>query len=150
MALINPLFGKLYDRYGGAKPIGGGLFLMLLGMIGLLIVNQLGIFGELIIVYIIFSIGRTMAFSNILTDTLKHTATTAQADINALFSTGQQLAGSVGSTLGAVLMTIPVNLLANNFQPVLGQAVFLTLLIIILIAIIVNHLLFHPFKNTSE
>ena len=57
------------------------------------------------IMYVVFSVGRSMAFSNTLTNGLKEVDMSQRADANAIYNTGQQFAGSIGTTILAALMS---------------------------------------------
>ncbi|MCF6165611.1 Lincomycin resistance protein lmrB [Furfurilactobacillus rossiae] len=142
VAIINPQFGKLYDHVGGRLPICGGLALMLIGVLGLIMVAGVPGVVWLILLYLFFSIGRTMAFGNVMTDTLKGSAPTNRTDLNAMFSMGQQLAGSIGSTISAILLTLPRS--SNPQMTVIknGQIVFIVFGVLILLALLAGLRLF--------
>ncbi|MDY1543216.1 MFS transporter [Lactiplantibacillus pentosus] len=59
----------------------------------------------ILMLYIVFSIGRSMAFSNTMTNGLKEVTMAERADANAIYNTGQQFAGSLGTTILAALMS---------------------------------------------
>lgn len=57
------------------------------------------------ILYTIFATGRSMAFGNSMAYGLKHLPRDEQKDANAIYGTGNMLAGSLGTTIIAALMT---------------------------------------------
>ncbi len=99
-----PVYGWMLDHWGGKVPlyIGDLLFtlaLLLLAVWG----NHLGVIG-VTVAYLIFAIGRSMAFSNTVAYGLKHMDKSVQNDANALYNTGQQVFGAVGTTVLALMM----------------------------------------------
>jgi len=104
-AILQPWFGHLLDEHGARLPIllGSSLFLM-----AALIFTVFGQNLSIVLIsamYILFSIGRSMAFSNTLTNGLKEVDISQRADANAIYNTGQQFAGSLGTTILAALMS---------------------------------------------
>ncbi len=103
--LGQPLYGWLLDRFGGKVPLytGAALFTLALGaMAGW--GPRLGVVG-MTLAYLVFAIGRSMAFSNSVAYGLKQMPKTLQSDANALYNTGQQVSGAMGTTVLALLMT---------------------------------------------
>ncbi len=52
----------------------------------------------------IFAMGRSMAFGNSVAYGLKHIDQKLQNDANALYNTGQQVTGAIGTTVLALMM----------------------------------------------
>ncbi|AZP90161.1 MFS transporter [Pediococcus acidilactici] len=99
-----PLYGWLLDRFGGKVPLYIGDILFTLALVGLMCWGpQLGVVG-ITIAYLIFAIGRSMAFGNSVAYGLKHIDKEFQNDANALYNTGQQVTGAIGTTVLALLM----------------------------------------------
>ncbi|MFC6261030.1 MFS transporter [Levilactobacillus fujinensis] len=130
VALINPWFGKLYDHFGGQLPICSGLVAMLSGLIGLTLCARRHQLTGIVFFFIIFSIGRTMSFGNTLTTAMQRVPQSVQPDLNALYSTGQQLAGSLGTTFGATLLAVPFRTNGHTAIMLNGQLVFSLLAIL--------------------
>lgn len=104
-AILQPWFGHLLDEYGARLPILLGSSLFLFSALIFMIFGQHLSVLLIAIMYVIFSIGRSMAFSNTLTNGLKEVDLSQRADANAIYNTGQQFAGSVGTTILAALMS---------------------------------------------
>lgn len=104
-ATLQPWFGHLLDKYGAKLPILLGSSLFSLAIIGLTILGRTLTVPVIIGLYIIYSIGRSMAYGNTLTNTFKAVSAEQQTDANAIFNTGQQFAGSLGTSIAAVLMS---------------------------------------------
>jgi EmrB/QacA subfamily drug resistance transporter len=99
-----PVYGWMLDRFGGKLPLylGDGLFTIALA--GLAIAgSSMGVIG-VTTAYMIFAIGRSMAFGNSVAYGLKHMPKNLQNDANALYNTGQQVTGALGTTVLALLM----------------------------------------------
>jgi EmrB/QacA subfamily drug resistance transporter len=102
-AFSNPQFGRLYDTKGPKLPLtlGNGLFLIaLLGMS--LTTGFMGFIG-MVIFYIIFSLGRVMAFGATNTTAVDHLPKEEKSDALAMLQTSQQFAGALGTALVALL-----------------------------------------------
>ncbi len=104
--LLNPYFGSLYDEKGARLPLYTGGFLMAISCL-LFAIFGLNLTSMLIIVfYGIMMLGHRMAFSNTMAEALKVEKGTLRADATAVCQTSQQLAGSVGTTILASIMSV--------------------------------------------
>jgi len=104
-AVLQPWFGHLLDAHGARLPILFGSSLFSLAAAGFMILGQHLTVLVIAILYMLFSVGRSMAFSNTLTNGLKEVDLSQRADANAIYNTGQQFAGSLGTTVLAALMS---------------------------------------------
>ncbi len=139
-----PLYGYMLDRFGGKLPLYLGNFLVAVSMVVMVIMGSTMTIPVIIVLYLIFSIGRSMAFGNTMTYGLKVMNQNLRNDANAVYNTGQQLAGSVGTTIMAALMTgisLPGN---SNVQNVAigSQVSFGLVLVLVLINFAVLRKLF--------
>lgn len=103
--LGQPVYGWMLDHFGGRLPLllGDGLFTI--GVLAMATLGPaLGVLG-VTIAYLIFAIGRSMAFSNSVAYGLKALPKTLQPDANALYNMGQQAVGGIGTTVLSLLMT---------------------------------------------
>lgn len=101
-----PVYGWLLDKFGGRLPLYLGDLLFTIAVLVLACVgNRLGVVG-VTVVYLVFAIGRSMAFGNTVAYGLKLLPATYQQDANALYNTGQQVAGAVGTTVLALMMNM--------------------------------------------
>ncbi|CCF26679.1 MFS transporter [Leuconostoc citreum] len=101
-AFLSPYFGSLYDKVGATKLIflGNGIFtISLLGMA--LLTHRLG-FILILISYIIFTIGRSMAFSTGMTAAVDQLPIAQQNDANAILQASQMFMGALGTTVAAL------------------------------------------------
>lgn len=100
-----PIYGWMLDRYGGKLPLYLGNFLFTITALYFAFFGRSLSVLAITIVYTVFAMGRSMAFGNSMAYGLKKLASPVRNDANALYSTGQQVAGSIGTTIIAVLMT---------------------------------------------
>jgi MFS family permease len=103
--LGQPVYGWMLDHFGGRLPLFLGNTLFTLGVLGFTIFGRHISVLWVTILYLIFAIGRSMAFGNSTAYGLKVIQPDDQSDANALYSTGQQVTGSMGTTVLAGMMT---------------------------------------------
>ncbi len=120
-SLINgfgqPIYGWMLDRFGGKLPLYLGNTIFFLAALYFTIFGQHLTVLSVTILYTFFAAGRSMAFGNSMTYGLKILNADVRNDANAVYSTGQQVAGSIGTTVIAVLMssiTVPHFTSAQN------------------------------------
>lgn len=104
--LLNPYFGSLYDKKGAKLPLylGGSLMLiscLLFAIFGLKLTVMM-----IVMIYGLMMLGHRMSFSNTLAEALKVEKGTLRADATAVCQTSQQLAGSVGTTILAAIISV--------------------------------------------
>ena len=100
-ALLSPLAGRLYD-------VRGGFFTLMLASVLLFsgTVLYCGLFrwlnvGLIIGIYVIFRLGYTFGFGNIITDAGKYVPQTERGGVSSLFNVFQQYAGTIGTNVAA-------------------------------------------------
>ena len=104
--LLNPYFGSLYDKKGAKLPLYlGGSFMMLGCLLFMIFGLNLSVL-MIVIFYGIMMLGHRMSFSNTLAESLKVEKGKLRADATAVCQTSQQLAGSVGTTILAAIISI--------------------------------------------
>ncbi|MCT7740375.1 MAG: MFS transporter, partial [Lactobacillus crispatus] len=103
--LLNPYFGSLYDKKGAKLPLYLGGFLMAISCLLFAIWGLNLTVMMIIIIYGIMMLGHRMSFSNTLAEALKVEKGALRADATAVCQTSQQLAGSVGTTILAAIMS---------------------------------------------
>lgn len=102
--LLNPFFGRLYDRFGAKLPLYLGSSCLFLAC---LLLTAAGLFLSdliLILLYGLLMLGHRLSFSNTLAATLKLQPANLQTDATAVFQTAQQLAGSLGTSFLAAVI----------------------------------------------
>lgn len=119
--LLNPYFGRLYDRLGATVPLYSGAFLMALG--SFLLANWgLNLNTWMIICfYGILMLGHRMSFSNTMAQSLKIVDNDLKSDATAVCQTAQQLAGSMGTAILAAIIAIFQNKHSANYASLTAQ-----------------------------
>ncbi|WP_370629290.1 MFS transporter [Lactobacillus sp. Sy-1] len=104
-ALLNPYFGRMYDAHGGKLPMYLGNAIFMTAVVGMAVfTNQLGLW-TLIISYVIYIIGRNMAYFGAQTAAIDDQVQSDQADATAIIQTFQMFMGSMGTTVGALMQS---------------------------------------------
>jgi EmrB/QacA subfamily drug resistance transporter len=103
-ALINPYYGRLYDRFG-AKWLGilGNAGFVLTFVVFAVFANSLTAVA-IAVLYTTMTISRNPVFSSMNTAGMSEVALQDQADANAIFNTSQQFAGAVGTAVGSLFI----------------------------------------------
>ncbi|WP_238380659.1 DHA2 family efflux MFS transporter permease subunit [Lactobacillus acetotolerans] len=104
-AILNPWFGHLYDSKGAKLPLYTGTWICLVGCL-LLTVFGLSLSTMMVVIFFaLMMIGRQMAFNNTMAEGMKIQSDNLHTDATAVFETGQQYAGSIGTTVMATIIS---------------------------------------------
>lgn len=118
-AVLSVCSGMILDQYGAKKPIYFGSVLAVIGS-GLFFVS--GAYMQTIMVvvfYIITEVGLGCTYGNTMTHALQNISPKDNSDGNAVFNTFGQLAGSLGTSISAVILTV---FQKNSAYPSLASA----------------------------
>lgn len=103
-ATIAPFAGRLFDSKGAFLPLTIANTSMFLGCWLFYFGTPVLSVGSMILIYIFLRVGFNFGFGNTLSDASQQVSLEEKADINSLFNTFQQYAGSFGtSVLSAVI-----------------------------------------------
>lgn len=106
-AAIAPFAGRLLDRHGAFLPLTIANVSMFLGCWLFYFGTPVLSVGSMVFIYIFLRVGFNFGFGNTLSDASKQVTLEERADINSLFNTFQQYAGSFGtSVLSAVISSV--------------------------------------------
>lgn len=148
-----PVYGWMLDHLGGKIPLYVGDILFTLSLIMLAIFGPvLGVWG-VTIAYLVFAIGRSMAFGNTVAYGLKHLDKKFRNDANALYNTGQQITGAIGTTVLALLMDSVNRTNYTHAQNIsAGSMIAFILLVVfgIIIFALFHHLLNSEYIKSSD
>lgn len=104
-AVLSICSGMLLDKYGAKKPIYFGSVLAILGT-GLFFISVVYMdMVKVIVFYIIAEVGLGCTYGNTMTHALQRISPEDNSDGNAVFNTFGQLAGSIGTSVAAVILT---------------------------------------------
>lgn len=105
-AILSICSGMILDKYGAKKPIYFGSILAIIGC-GLFFVTGIYIKTVMVVVfYIIMEVGLGCTYGNTMTHALQNISPKDNSDGNAVFNTFGQLAGSIGTSVAAVILTL--------------------------------------------
>lgn len=133
---LNPWFGHIYDQKGPKLPfLTGTIFCftasILFTIFGLKISTvMVGVF------YGIMIIGRQMAFNNTMAEASKLQPDELHTDATAVFQTGQQYAGSMGTTVMATIISAWQKKL-GNYSVLTAQGSQVAFLVMSIISVII-------------
>ena len=105
-AVLSVCSGMILDRCGAMKPIYFGSVLAIIGS-GLFFVS--GAYMETLMVvvfYVIMEVGLGCTYGNTMTHALQNILPKDNSDGNAVFNTFGQLAGALGTSVSAVILTV--------------------------------------------
>lgn len=105
-AVLSVCSGMILDKYGAKKPIYFG---SILAVIGSILFFASGVYiGPVMVVifYLIAELGLGCTFGNTMTHALQNILPRENPDGNAVFNAFGQLAGAVGTSLSAVILTV--------------------------------------------
>lgn len=154
-ALMTPVGGKLLDKFGAKKPIVLGNVVMHISLSAFLFfIKGLSIFG-IGLLYFVFTLGISLSFGNVMTNGLQGLLHDNQPDGNAIMMTFQQVAGAMGTSIVASIISLyqGKNSQLLSGGTVKGSKVGLLLLIILLAIefILIARVLYQKQdNNTSE
>jgi len=136
-AILNPFTGKLLDRRGAALPILIGTVCALISSSMFAVSIKTASTTSLMLIYVFFAAAQGFTVGNIMTNGLRSLPDELNADGNAVFSTFQQLAGAVGTSVVSAIVAsaqqkLPGDLAAgtrlgtqNSFLILLALSVFM-------------------------
>ncbi|CAK1243592.1 MFS family (AraJ) [Fructobacillus tropaeoli] len=101
-AVLTPLFGSLYDRIGSAKLLFVGNTIFALSLLTMSLWAKNLTFITIVITYVLFTVGRTMAFSTGMTASLVDISPEEQSDGTAIIQAAQMFMGAAGTTVAAL------------------------------------------------
>lgn len=143
-ALLAPISGRILDRYGFAKPIGLGLVIASLALVGITTYFPTLTFMGLLFGHITLMTGVGFAYSNLMTTALGLLPSVDHADGNSVLNTLQQFVGASATALMAQFLAQAV-----AKQPVRGVVVgsqngllALTLLLVLALVIFTGTLIY--------
>lgn len=130
--LLNPIFGKIYDRHGEKQLILLGNLLTFISLIMMLFTtNTMGFLG-LLTIYILFSLGRVMAFSILNVSALKKLKNNQKTDGTAILQTAQQFSGAIGTSIVSLITVSSPNIKVGMHNSLMLFIIMIVFIFIIL------------------
>ncbi|WP_422850597.1 MFS transporter [Bifidobacterium pseudolongum] len=132
--------GVLLDRFGPMRPILSTMALAIVGILLMLLLMRPSASVRMICVgYIAYMVGFSMAYPNTMTASMSVIPASMQPDGNAMFSTFQQLAGAVGTTVMSICLGVAQA--GHSITAAMqrgGHVAFIVLLVVFLGAFLAN------------
>ncbi|MCT3399881.1 MFS transporter [Lentilactobacillus hilgardii] len=105
-AIVAPVAGSIYDRRGPEITLYIANGSMMIGSLLLWwLTKSLNLFG-ITLLYIFLRFGFNFGFGNIMSDASQRVSLTERADLNSLFNTLQQYAGSIGTGVLSAIISV--------------------------------------------
>ncbi|MFD0898267.1 MFS transporter [Loigolactobacillus binensis] len=104
--ILAPISGRLYDHFGAKRILLSGSIVVAIGLLGLTIFGRrltpIAISGW----YLIYMLGIGTIMGNMMTNGLRQIKQDQAADGNAIFTTMQQFAAALGTSLAAMIVAV--------------------------------------------
>ena len=141
-AVMSPISGRIYDRLGARTPILTGLFCSLVAALAYTALTHSLTTLAATGIYVLFAFGQGMMYGTNMTSSLSFLPADIKADGNAMFTTLQQLAGAVGTSVAAAIVNAAQTGAANmSTATVAGtQNAFIVLAVAVCCSIACAHL----------
>lgn len=123
-AIASPIFGRVYDRFGPRPVLIPGAVLLAAGQwLYLFTANAQAELWVFMINHMVFSAGLALLMTGLLSSALATVEPRLYGHGSAIFNTGQQLGGAIGTTIFVTVMTMLADGHLAQGSP-LGQALF--------------------------
>lgn len=105
-AIAAPIFGRIYDRFGPRPVVIPGAAMLALGQWLYVMVDSDTALWVFMINHIVFSIGLALLMTGLMTSALATVEPRLYGHGSAIFNTGQQLGGAIGTTVFVTIMSL--------------------------------------------
>ncbi|MFC3927161.1 MFS transporter [Streptococcus caprae] len=136
-----PFLGKLYDEKGPRLSLYAGNVIFFLSMVVMSLLTKSLVLWSIIVIYIVFTMGRNMAFNNTMAAVQSQLPREKSADITAIFQMIQQFAGAFGTAISAVLVESGGDVMTGS------QHVFFLMTVLVVLNFIFYKLMFKQFST---
>ena len=104
--LVSPVFGRIYDRFGPRPVLIPGAAMLALGQWLYVGVDSDTELRAFMVIHIVFSIGLALLMTGLLSSALSAVEPRLYGHGSAIFNTGQQLGGAIGTTVFVTVMSL--------------------------------------------
>ncbi|UPO76014.1 MDR family MFS transporter [Arthrobacter sp. Helios] len=105
-AVVAPIFGRVYDRFGPRPVLIPGAAMLALGQWLFVTVNTDTELWMFMVSHVVFSIGLAMLMTGLLASAMASLEPRLYGHGSAIFNTGQQLGGAIGTTIFVTVMSL--------------------------------------------
>ncbi|MDR3190817.1 MAG: MFS transporter [Lactobacillaceae bacterium] len=131
-ALLNPVYGRIFDQKGPKLPLLTGNTAFVLVLLGFAIIAQNMTVLMMTILYALLTLGRNLAFGNSMATGLSEIGPEDRPDGNAIYNTSQQFAGAIGTTVASLFMKVdPSSTVSTAKQTAIGSQHSLIFLVVL-------------------
>ncbi|PCC31774.1 MFS transporter [Glutamicibacter sp. BW77] len=108
-AIVSPIFGRIYDKHGPRPVLIPGAIMLALGQWMYVTVTTETELWMFMICHVIFSIGLALLMTGLMSSAMASVNPRLYGHGSAIFSTGQQLGGAIGTTIFITVMSVLSN-----------------------------------------
>lgn len=105
-AVVAPIFGRIYDRFGPRPVLIPGAAMLALGQWMYVTVDSETALWMFMVNHIVFSIGLALLMTGLMSSALATVEPRLYGHGSAIFTTGQQLGGAIGTTIFVTVMSL--------------------------------------------
>lgn len=105
-AIVSPIFGRIYDRFGPRPVLIPGAAMLAAGQWLYVTVDSDTALWMFMINHIVFSIGLALLMTGLMSSALSTVEPRLYGHGSAIFNTGQQLGGAIGTTIFVTVMSL--------------------------------------------
>ena len=105
-AIVSPIFGRIYDRFGPRPVLIPGAAMLAAGQWLYVTVDSDTALWMFMINHIVFSIGLALLMTGLMSSALSTVEPRLYGHGSAIFNTGQQLGGAIGTTVFVTVMSL--------------------------------------------
>lgn len=105
-AVVAPIFGRVYDRFGPRPVLIPGAAMLALGQWLFVTVDTDTELWMFMVSHVVFSIGLAMLMTGLLASAMASLEPRLYGHGSAIFNTGQQLGGAIGTTIFVTVMSL--------------------------------------------
>ncbi|PRA00950.1 MFS transporter [Arthrobacter sp. MYb229] len=104
-AIVSPIFGRIYDRHGPRPVLIPGAIMLALGQWMYVSVTTETELWMFMLSHIVFSIGLALLMTGLMSSAMASVNPRLYGHGSAIFNTGQQLGGAIGTTIFITVLT---------------------------------------------
>lgn len=108
-AIVSPIFGRIFDKHGPRPVLIPGAILLAAGQWMYVSVTAETALWMFMLCHIVFSIGLALLMTGLMSSAMSSVNPCLFGHGSAIFNTGQQLGGAIGTTIFVTIMTLLSN-----------------------------------------
>lgn len=105
-AIVSPIFGRIYDKHGPRPVLIPGAIMLAAGQWLYTLINAETQLWMFMITHIVFSIGLALLMTGLMSSAMATLDPRLFGHGSAIFNTGQQLGGAIGTTIFVTVMSV--------------------------------------------